>query len=72
MGIWSVSGEPVTLRPEQASGDMLAGTKEDPATIDDWRCCEIEKPEDSKALFVPNFYFGRGISSTVYRVYCVY
>ncbi|MGE0682789.1 MAG: amidohydrolase family protein [Candidatus Binatia bacterium] len=37
---------------------MLAGTKEDPATIDDWRRCGIEKPEDIKELFVPNFYFG--------------
>jgi hypothetical protein len=37
---------------------MLAGTKEDPATIDDWWRCGIEKPEDIKELFVPNFYFG--------------
>jgi hypothetical protein len=43
---------------QQANGGMLAGTKEDPATIDDWRRCGIEKPEDIKALFVPNFYFG--------------
>lgn len=39
-------------------GGMLAGTKEDPATIDDWRQCGIEKPEDIKDLFVSHFYFG--------------
>jgi predicted TIM-barrel fold metal-dependent hydrolase len=43
---------------QQASSGMLAGTKEDPATIDDWWRCGIEKPEDITALFVPNFYFG--------------
>jgi predicted TIM-barrel fold metal-dependent hydrolase len=43
---------------QQASGGMLAGTKEDPATIDDWWRCGIEKPEDIKDLFVPHFYFG--------------
>jgi len=43
---------------QQASSGMLAGTKEDPATIDDWWRCGIEKPEDIKELFVPNFYFG--------------
>ena len=41
-----------------AQGGMLAGSKEDPATIDDWRRCGIEKPDDIKELFVPNFYFG--------------
>ena len=43
---------------QQASGGMLGGTKEDPVTIDDWWRCGIEKPEDIKELFVPNFYFG--------------
>ena len=37
---------------------MLASTKEDPATIDEWRRCGIEKREDIRDLFVPNFYFG--------------
>jgi predicted TIM-barrel fold metal-dependent hydrolase len=41
-----------------AQGGMLAGSKEDPATIDDWWRCGIEKPEDIQALFVPHFYFG--------------
>jgi predicted TIM-barrel fold metal-dependent hydrolase len=36
----------------------LAGTKEDLSTLDDWARCGIEKAEDIKNLFVPNFYFG--------------
>ncbi|HUY29141.1 MAG TPA: amidohydrolase family protein [Candidatus Binataceae bacterium] len=36
----------------------LSGTKEDSATLDDWSRCGIEKPEDIRSLFVPNFYFG--------------
>ncbi|HVA82535.1 MAG TPA: amidohydrolase family protein, partial [Candidatus Binataceae bacterium] len=36
----------------------LNGTKEDPATLDDWWRCGIEKPEDIRKQFVPNFYFG--------------
>jgi hypothetical protein len=36
----------------------LAGTKEDPAALDDWARCGIEKAEDIKELFVPHFYFG--------------
>jgi predicted TIM-barrel fold metal-dependent hydrolase len=43
---------------QQASSGMLAGTKEDPATIDDWWRCGIEKPEDIKDRFIPPFYFG--------------
>ncbi|HVA80340.1 MAG TPA: amidohydrolase family protein [Candidatus Binataceae bacterium] len=41
-----------------AHSGMMAGTREDPATIDDWRRCGIEKREDIRDLFVPNFYFG--------------
>lgn len=41
-----------------AEGGMLAGSREDRATIDDWRRCGIEKPQDILDLFVPNFYFG--------------
>jgi hypothetical protein len=36
----------------------LNGTKEDPERLDDWWQCGIEKPEDIRDLFVPNFYFG--------------
>jgi predicted TIM-barrel fold metal-dependent hydrolase len=39
-------------------GGMLAGSKEDPAMRDEWAPCGIEKPEDIRDLFVPNFYFG--------------
>ncbi len=43
--------------PRQTLGS-LAGSKEDPAALDDWARCGIEKAEDIKNLFVPNFYFG--------------
>jgi predicted TIM-barrel fold metal-dependent hydrolase len=36
----------------------LIGTREDPTKLDDWARCGIEKAEDIKDLFVPNFYFG--------------
>jgi len=39
-------------------GGMLTSSKEDPAAIDDWAACGIEKSEDIRDLFVPNFYFG--------------
>jgi predicted TIM-barrel fold metal-dependent hydrolase len=37
---------------------LLAGSKEDPAMLDEWAPCNIEKAEDIRDLFVPNFYFG--------------
>ena len=37
---------------------FLAGTQEDPVTLDDWARCEITTAQDIKDLFVPNFYFG--------------
>ena len=37
---------------------LLAGTREDPATLDDWAACHIERAEEIRDLFVPNFYFG--------------
>ena len=37
---------------------LLAGTREDPATLDDWARCGIETAEHIRDLFVPNFYFG--------------
>jgi predicted TIM-barrel fold metal-dependent hydrolase len=37
---------------------FLAGTREDPATLDDWARCGIETAEHIRDLFVPNFYFG--------------
>ena len=44
-----------SLNPRRGS---LAGTREDPDTLDDWARCEITTAEDIKALFVPHFYFG--------------
>jgi predicted TIM-barrel fold metal-dependent hydrolase len=37
---------------------LLPGGKEDPATLDDFRRCQIKKAEDIRDLFVPHFYFG--------------
>ncbi len=37
---------------------LLAGTREDPAALDDWAACRITRAEDIRDLFVPNFYFG--------------
>ncbi|MBI3801932.1 MAG: hypothetical protein HY268_33795 [Deltaproteobacteria bacterium] len=37
---------------------LLGGTGEDRTTLDDWARCGIEKAEDIRDLFVPNFYFG--------------
>jgi predicted TIM-barrel fold metal-dependent hydrolase len=37
---------------------LMAGTKEDPTTLNDWAACKIERAEDIRDLFVPNFYFG--------------
>ena len=38
-------------------GGLLAGAKED-AALDDWRACQVERAEDIRDLFIPNFYFG--------------
>jgi hypothetical protein len=35
----------------------LNRTKEDPERPDDWWQCGIEKPEDIRNLFVPNFFW---------------
>jgi predicted TIM-barrel fold metal-dependent hydrolase len=32
--------------------------REDPAALDDWAACGIERADDIAALFVPSFYFG--------------
>jgi hypothetical protein len=37
---------------------LMGGTKEDPNTLDDWRACQVEKAQDIRDLFIPNFYFG--------------
>jgi hypothetical protein len=36
----------------------LTGTREDPATLDEWARCGIETAEHMRELFVPHFYFG--------------
>ncbi len=38
--------------------ELLEGNREDPATLDEWAACRIERIEDIGDLFVPNFYFG--------------
>ena len=37
---------------------LLADHPENVAMLDEWAPCQIEKPEDIRDLFIPNFYFG--------------
>jgi predicted TIM-barrel fold metal-dependent hydrolase len=37
---------------------LLIQPPEDSNTLDDWAACRIERAEDIRDLFVPNFYFG--------------
>ncbi len=37
---------------------VMISHREDPATLDEFRACQIERAEDIRDLFVPNFYFG--------------
>jgi predicted TIM-barrel fold metal-dependent hydrolase len=37
---------------------LLWGAHEDPADLDEWVHCHIERKEDIRDLFVPRFYFG--------------
>jgi predicted TIM-barrel fold metal-dependent hydrolase len=37
---------------------LLDVDREDPAMLDEWAACQIERVEDIRDLFVPNFYFG--------------
>lgn len=49
------------MTPERVRGyreTHNARLDEDPANYDDFRHCAIERKEDIRALFVPNFYFG--------------
>jgi predicted TIM-barrel fold metal-dependent hydrolase len=46
------------LEPESERSELLWGTREDPADLDEWARCEIRNKEDIRDLFVPKFYFG--------------
>ena len=46
------------LNDASKSLGLLGGTGEDLTTLDDWARCNIERAEDIRDLFVPNFYFG--------------
>jgi predicted TIM-barrel fold metal-dependent hydrolase len=37
---------------------VLISRREDPGMLDEFRACQIERPEDIRDLFVPSFYFG--------------
>jgi predicted TIM-barrel fold metal-dependent hydrolase len=37
---------------------VLTSRREDPAMLDEFSACQIERPEDIRDLFVPSFYFG--------------
>jgi predicted TIM-barrel fold metal-dependent hydrolase len=39
-------------------GGLLAGSREDPAMLDEWAACHIQTAEDIRDLFLPHFYFG--------------
>ncbi len=52
-------GERFADKLEQTHRDgPLPGDVQDPAMIDEWAACQIERAEDIRDLFVPNFYFG--------------
>jgi predicted TIM-barrel fold metal-dependent hydrolase len=38
--------------------DLLEGNRENPAMLDEWAACWINRAEDIRDLFVPHFYFG--------------
>jgi predicted TIM-barrel fold metal-dependent hydrolase len=40
------------------AGERLSGPEEDPATLDEFAACGIEKPQDVRDVFTRNFYFG--------------
>ncbi|HUE81560.1 MAG TPA: amidohydrolase family protein [Pyrinomonadaceae bacterium] len=42
---------------EERAG-TLSSRREDPAMLDEWAPCQIERREDIRDLFVPSFYFG--------------
>ena len=44
--------------PQASTRAMPARAPEDPATLDEWAALAIERPEDLRDLFVPNFFFG--------------
>jgi len=53
-------GQDIVSKLEQmGTGPIFLGsTHEDPAMLDEWAPCHIERAEDIRDLFVPNFYFG--------------
>jgi Amidohydrolase len=42
----------------RAPANMATRAPEDPALLDEWAACGIERAEDIRDLFVPRFYFG--------------
>ncbi len=53
-------GQMVADKLDQVSkgSGFLWDSREDPAMLDEWAPCHIEKAEDIRDLFVPHFYFG--------------
>jgi predicted TIM-barrel fold metal-dependent hydrolase len=43
---------------QQDSDSPLPGDEQDPTMLDEFKACGIERAEDIRDLFVPNFYFG--------------
>ncbi len=46
------------LKDKDNRSHLLWGTPEDPADVDEWAACHIERAEDIVDLFVSPFYFG--------------
>jgi predicted TIM-barrel fold metal-dependent hydrolase len=51
-------GEQLVARLGEDRSHLLWGTEEDPATLDEFARCGIERKEDIRDLFVPRFFFG--------------
>lgn len=49
---------PAGLRNKDDRSHLLWGTPENPADLDEWARCNIERKEDIRELFVPPFFFG--------------
>ncbi|MGH7947787.1 MAG: amidohydrolase family protein, partial [Candidatus Binataceae bacterium] len=51
-------GRSMAARVGQDRSDLLWGTRENSADLDEWSNCAIARKEDIRDLFVPKFFFG--------------
>lgn len=52
----ALTAEKLARKDERS--DLMWGTQEDPADLDEWVRCGIERAEDIYNLFIPRFFFG--------------